>query len=72
MFCSCDDDILLSLPGHAPKPLRQILSQTPATLELREELLDVGVAVPRRGHPRRQSLLVGRLGSPPSCIGWSN
>ena len=34
----------------------------PATLELREELLDVGVAVPRRGHPRRQSLPVGRLG----------
>ena len=37
----------------------------PATLELSEELLDVGVAVPRRGHPRRQSLPVGRLGPPP-------
>ena len=64
---SYDDNILLSLLrlGHAPEPLGQILCQTPAALELREEPFDLGVAVPRRGHPRRQSLVVGRPGPPP-------
>ena len=35
------------------------------TFKLREELFDLSMAVPRRGHPRRQSLVVGRPGPLP-------